>query len=106
MLYDRVIMRRVHTRLFMLLLAAGALLAQPSRDVALKNLKFRELGPAIMGGRADDFAVAENNANIVYAGLASGGLWKTVNGGTTWEPVFDNEETSSIGSVSVAQSDP
>src|SRR5712692_9860875 len=89
MLYHRGIMR-LFAHLFLLALASGTLLAQSSREAALKNLKFRELGPAIMVGRADDFAVVESNTNIVYAGLASGGLWKTVNGGTTWEPVFDN----------------
>ena len=54
-----------------------------------KNLEFREIGPAVMGGRIDDFAVVESNPNIVYVGIASGGVWKTVNNGTTWEPVFD-----------------
>jgi hypothetical protein len=54
----------------------------------LKNLEFREIGPATMGGRIDDFAVVENNPNIVFVGVASGGVWKTTNNGTTWEPVF------------------
>ena len=75
-------------------------------DAALKNLQFRELGPAIMGGRTDDFAVVESNPSIVYAGTASGGVWKTTNAGTTWEPVFDNETVSTIGDVTVAPSDP
>ncbi|MBI4913126.1 MAG: hypothetical protein HY823_10345 [Acidobacteria bacterium] len=73
---------------------------------ALANLKFREIGPAVMGGRVDDFAVVESNPSIVYAGTASGGLWKTINAGTTWTPLFDKEAVSTIGDVTVAPSDP
>src|SRR5882672_8465879 len=72
----------------------------------LKNLKFREIGPAAMGGRIDDFAVVESNPDIIYAGTASGGVFKTTNAGTTWEPVFDDQPNSTIGDVSVAPSDP
>jgi len=72
----------------------------------LKNLEFRELGPATMGGRIDDFAVVENNPNIVFVGVASGGVWKTTNNGTTWEPVFDKEGVSTIGDIAIAPSDP
>lgn len=73
---------------------------------ALAHLKFREIGPAAMGGRIDDFAVLESNPSMVYAGTASGGLWKTLNAGTTWTPVFDQEAVSSIGDVAIAPSDP
>src|SRR5690242_10940174 len=72
----------------------------------LKSLKFREIGPANMGGRIDDFAVVESNTNIVYAATASGGLFKTVNSGITWTPVFDDQPVSSIGDVTVSQSEP
>src|SRR5712692_1056819 len=75
-------------------------------DAALKNLEWRELGPAIMGGRIDDFAAVESNPNIVYVGAASGGVWKTTNGGTTWEPIFEHEAVSTIGDVTLAPSDP
>lgn len=71
-----------------------------------KGLKFREIGPAAMGGRIDDFAVVESNPDIIYVGTASGGVFKTTNGGTTWEPVFDDQPTSTIGDVTVAPSDP
>jgi photosystem II stability/assembly factor-like uncharacterized protein len=102
--------RALFTMLFCLLLAAAAWAApggnQANPADKLKNLEFRELGPAVMGGRVDDFAVVESNPNIVYAGLASGGVWKTTNSGTTWEPVFDKEEVSTIGDVAVAPSDP
>lgn len=72
----------------------------------LKSLKFREIGPANMGGRIDDFAVVESNTNIVYAATASGGVFKTVNGGISWKPVFDDQPVSSIGDVTVSQSEP
>jgi photosystem II stability/assembly factor-like uncharacterized protein len=59
-----------------------------------------------MGGRIDDIAVVEHDRRIIYVGTASGGIWQTVNGGTTWKPIFDNESVSSIGALSVAPSDP
>ena len=59
-----------------------------------------------MGGRVDAVAVVESDPRIAYVGLASGGVWKTVNAFTTWEPVFDSEAVSSIGAVAVAPSDP
>jgi len=59
-----------------------------------------------MGGRVDDVAVVESDPRIAYVALAGGGLWKTVNGFTTWEPVFDDQPVASIGAVAVAPSDP
>ena len=79
---------------------------QPNPTDKLKNLEFREIGPATMGGRIDDFAVVESNPNIVFVGVASGGVWKTTNNGTTWEPVFDKEGVSTIGDIAIAPSDP
>src|SRR5712691_2485236 len=73
---------------------------------ALKGLEFRSIGPAIMGGRIDDFAVVESRPSTFYVGAASGGLWKTENNGTTFEPVFDDQESSSIGDIAIAPSDP
>jgi photosystem II stability/assembly factor-like uncharacterized protein len=80
----------------------------PPADLAavLKPLKFREIGPAVMGGRIDDVAVVESDPDVVYVATASGGVMKTTNGGTTWEPVFDDQTSSSIGAIAVAPSDP
>src|SRR5689334_18626988 len=75
-------------------------------DLLVKNLPWRDLGPAIMGGRIDDFAVVESNPSIVYVGTATGGVFKSVNHGTTWEAVFDKQEVTSIGDVTVAPSNP
>ncbi len=86
--------------------AAASASDRPNFAAALQNLKWRDIGPAIMGGRIDDFAVVESDPNIVYVGAASGGVWKTTNGGTTWEPVFDKEAVSTIGDVTLAPSDP
>ncbi|HEV2687990.1 MAG TPA: hypothetical protein VGV35_05535, partial [Bryobacteraceae bacterium] len=66
------------TRSLALLVLCSSLAFAQKVD-SLKSLKFREIGPANMGGRVDDFAVVESNTNIVYAGIASGGVWKTVN---------------------------
>src|SRR5262249_20496483 len=79
---------------------------QPNPMDKFKKLEFRELGPAVMGGRIDDVAVVESNPNIVYIGVASGGVWKTANNGTTFEPVFDKEGVSTIGDIAIAPSDP
>jgi len=79
---------------------------QPSPTDKFKSLEFREIGPATMGGRIDDFAVVESNPNIVFVGTASGGIWKTTNNGTTWKPVFDMESVSTIGDLAIAPSDP
>jgi photosystem II stability/assembly factor-like uncharacterized protein len=83
----------------------AAAASEASAMEKFKALEFRELGPAVMGGRIDDFAAAESNPNIVYVGVASGGVWKTVNHGTTWEPVFDKQGVSTIGDIAVAASD-
>jgi len=80
--------------------------AEPAVMDKFKSLEFRELGPAVMGGRIDDFAVVESNPDIVFAGVASGGVWKTVNNGTTWEPVFDKAGVSTVGDIAIAPSDP
>jgi photosystem II stability/assembly factor-like uncharacterized protein len=78
----------------------------PDYNEVFKGLKFREIGPAAMGGRIDDFAVVDRNPDIIYVGTASGGVFKTTNGGMTWDGVFDDQPNSSIGDVTVAPSDP
>ncbi len=85
--------------------AQGPASARITADL-LKGLPFRNIGPAIMGGRIGDFAVVESNPSIFYVGTASGGVWKTINNGITFEPVFDNEAVSTIGDITVAPSDP
>ena len=87
--------------------APVAIFAQAKVDeTVLKNLQWRSIGPAIMGGRIDDIAAVESNPNIFYVGAATGGVWKTVNNGTTFEPVFDEQGSTSIGDIAIAPSDP
>jgi photosystem II stability/assembly factor-like uncharacterized protein len=83
------------------------LLATFGLDPALvRDLSWRNVGPAIMGGRIDDVAVVESDPDIIYIGAASGGVWKSVNGGTTWTPIFDDFGTTSIGDLAIAPSNP
>ena len=92
--------------LFAIVLAATVAATPTDINTTFKPLKFREIGPAVMGGRIDAFAVVESNPDIIYVGTASGGVLKSTNGGTTWEPVFDDQPTSTIGDIAVSQSDP
>src|ERR1700687_3778792 len=69
------------------------------------GLKFRLLGPAVASGRVMSIAVNPKNKKEYYVGVASGGVWKTVNDGTTWAPVFDGEGSYSIGWVALDPND-
>jgi len=71
-----------------------------------KNLVWRNIGPANMMGRVTDVEGVPGNANIVYVGTASGGIWKTVNGGVTWIPVFDDQPVASIGDLALEPGNP
>ncbi|MBX3111555.1 MAG: hypothetical protein KF857_06055 [Fimbriimonadaceae bacterium] len=74
----------------------------PSRRLTsddLKRLPWRSIGPASMGGRVADLCFKPGDTKTYYVAYASGGLWRTTNMGTTFEPVFEKEETSSVGSV-------
>jgi photosystem II stability/assembly factor-like uncharacterized protein len=70
------------------------------------GLKFRLIGPAVASGRVMSIAVNPKNKFEYYVGVASGGVWKTVNDGTTWTPVFDKEGSYSIGWVTLDPNDP
>src|SRR4249920_814561 len=67
----------------------------------LSGLKFRSIGPALTSGRIVDLAVAPDQPNTWYVAVASGGVWKTENAGTTWKPIFDSEKSYSIGCLAV-----
>jgi photosystem II stability/assembly factor-like uncharacterized protein len=71
----------------------------------LKGIKYRLLGPA-WGGRVTRVSGVAGNPNVYYAGAASGGLWKSVDAGVSWNPVFDEQPIQTIGSFAVAPSDP
>lgn len=72
-----------------------------------RGLRWQRLGPTNISGRVTDIAVAEPRGETytMYVGAAGGGVWKTVNEGVTWEPVFTDEVTASIGDIAIAPSD-
>src|SRR5689334_1636498 len=72
----------------------------------LENVKFRNLGPAVGGGRVAAVTGVPGEANIYYVGAAGGGVWKTVDGGISWKAVFEKESTASIGAIALAPSNP
>ena len=75
-------------------------------EEAFSRLEYRSIGPAIMGGRIADVEGVPGDANVVYVASASGGLWKTTNGGVTWKPIFERQGTLSIGDIALAPSNP
>src|SRR6266481_8591233 len=78
----------------------------PSTDPLLRGFEFRSIGPATMMGRVDDIAGSEKDPMIVYVGFATGGLWKSTDGGNHWKSQFDNMPNESIGAIGLAPSDP
>lgn len=71
-----------------------------------KDLNWRFIGPLVMSGRVTDVAIPPGSRYTFYVATASGGLWKTVNEGTTWQPIFDDAPSASTGDVAVAPSRP
>src|SRR5215472_6380580 len=76
----------------------------PLAPDAYKNLKYRYIGP--VGNRTTAVVGIPGNPWIYYVGAASGGIFKSTDGGIHWEPIFDSQEVSSIGSLALAPSDP
>jgi photosystem II stability/assembly factor-like uncharacterized protein len=81
------------------------LFAQVNFD-QLKNYKPRNIGPAGMSGRVTAIDAVHANADIIYIGAASGGVWKTENGGATWNPIFDEQPIQNIGAIAITQTNP
>jgi len=79
---------------------------QMARESPVADLAWRAVGPRMQGGRIETVAVAPGRTSTIYAGAGIGGVWKSINNGTTWTPIFDKEATTSIGSIAVASSDP
>jgi photosystem II stability/assembly factor-like uncharacterized protein len=75
--------------------------AHPIEEVGLSGLKFRNIGPALTSGRIADLAVNPNDHSEYYVAVACGGVWKTTNAGTTYDPIFDGEGSYSIGCVTI-----
>ncbi|GAB5465859.1 MAG: hypothetical protein Kapaf2KO_12950 [Candidatus Kapaibacteriales bacterium] len=79
---------------------------QKKADQIYNGLKFRSIGPALMSGRIADIAINPINENVWYVAVGSGGVWKTENSGTTWQPIFDGQSTYSIGCITLDPQNP
>lgn len=81
-----------------------------AKEADVKNpftsLKLRSIGPALMSGRVVGLAVHPENRAVYYAAVACGGVWKTENAGTSWKPIFDNENSYSIGCITLDPQNP
>ncbi len=80
--------------------------AKGMEAATFQGLRLRSIGPAVTGGRIVDFAVDPTNRARYFVAVASGGVWKTVNAGTTWTPVFDSYGSYSIGALALDPRDP
>jgi len=89
----------------LLLLLSQAGFAKTDPDL-FSGLRARSIGPANMSGRIGAINAVASNPNIIYVGTATGGLWKSMDGGLTWNPIMDDKPVSSIGAVAINQSNP
>jgi len=80
--------------------------SQEKSQNPFSGLEFRNIGPAMTSGRIADIAIHPENENIWYVAVGSGGVWKTMNSGTTWTPIFDKEKVYSIGCVTIDPNNP
>ncbi len=98
--------------LILTLLSVNVTLGQDSEDAdeddqpainssLISELKFRGIGPALMSGRITEVAIDPVNRSTWYVAVASGGVFKTENSGTTWDPIFDNYGSYSVGTVAI-----
>ena len=71
-----------------------------------RELRFRLIGPAVMGGRIHDVTALPNDPSRVIVASATGGLWRSTNHGTTWTPIFENQPTATFGVITMAPSNP
>ena len=79
---------------------------QKAKEVSLDAFKFRNVGPAFLSGRIADIVFHPENDNVWYVAVGSGGVWKTENAGTTWNPIFDDQSTYSTGCITLDPSNP
>lgn len=103
----------IHGLLFIFMLAALSVAgytqntdADDGSNDPFANLEWRALGPVNMSGRVADVEGVAGDPNTVYVGTASGGIWKTVNAGMTFSPIFDRQEVASIGDLGMAPNNP
>ncbi|MDE0366463.1 MAG: glycosyl hydrolase [Gammaproteobacteria bacterium] len=75
-------------------------------EATFKGLELRGIGPAFMSGRISDIVIHPDNNNVWYVAVGSGNVWKTVNSGTTWTPIFDDQGSYSIGAITLDPNNP
>ncbi|WP_439105843.1 VPS10 domain-containing protein [Congregibacter sp.] len=88
-----------------LFLSAASAAANLDSDL-LSGMKARNIGPAGMSGRVSSVASVSSNPNMIVVGAASGGVWRSDNGGITWDALFDDQSVNSIGAVAINQTYP
>ncbi len=105
-------MKSIQSILILLLVSTGVWAEQQSGSQGIpldKNafgaIRARSIGPAVMGGRISHIEAVNSDPRIIYVGTASGGLWKSTSGGTTFKPIFD-KYTQSIGALAIDQAHP
>ena len=98
-------MRKTMPLPFLICCVISIINAQNLTPDYLTGMTYRNIGPANQGGRIVDIDAHSDDFTQVYAATASGGVWKSVNAGTTWESIFDDYETASIGDIAIDQKD-
>jgi len=98
------LMKKRYTLL--LLLVVHSLSAQEINPKWMEGVAPRNIGPGGMSGRVTTIDVVNSDSDVMYVGTASGGVWKSISGGVTWNPIFDNQVTASIGAIAIQQSNP
>jgi photosystem II stability/assembly factor-like uncharacterized protein len=98
--------RALLSLLALLVLAGPARSAQGLDDAVLAPLAARSIGPAGMSGRVASVCASVEDPNLIYVGAATGGVWRSRDGGLSWTPVFDDQPAASIGAVQLFQPSP
>ncbi len=102
-------MNRVFSAIALLAVAFAAVAAEPQKkkydEKVFSGLELRNIGPAFTSGRVIDLAVDPRDSRVWYVAVASGGLWKTTNAGTTFTPVFEDQGSYSVGAVTIDPSE-
>ena len=102
-------MRRIALKAVLGLALPSLVAAQaPADSILARGLVFRGIGPALMGGRISEIAVAQKGTvgSVIYIAAATGGVWRSTNAGVSWTSLFDSVRAPSIGAVAVAPSNP
>jgi photosystem II stability/assembly factor-like uncharacterized protein len=99
------LLRRLASSFILVVITASLALAQLDPQL-FSGMKARSIGPAGMSGRIASIDAVANNTDIIYVGASTGGVWKSVNAGTTWKPIFDDQPVAAVGAVRLFQPNP